>query len=82
MGITSTSEIWQRALNTIFGDMEGVECVMDDILVWGRTIEDKLMAALHRARAENFKLNKTKCKIGLQEVDYIGHIITNDGLKA
>jgi hypothetical protein len=85
MGIASAPEIWQRAMNSIFGDLEGVECVMDDILVWGRTIEeheDRLMAVLDRARAENLKLNKAKCKIGLQEVDYIGHIITNEGLKA
>jgi hypothetical protein len=85
MAIASSSEIWQRAMNSIFGDLEGVECVMDDILVWGRTIEeheDRLMAVLDRARAENLKLNKAKCKIGLQEVDYIGHIITNEGLKA
>ena len=79
------TEIRQRAMNTLFSDMNGVVCVMDDILVWGCAIEDhedRLMAAFDRARAENLKLNKTKCKIGLQEVDYICHIITNEGLKA
>jgi len=51
-------------MNTIFGDMEGVECVIGDILIWGHTIEeheDRLMAVLDRA-----KLDYNKCKIGLQ----------------
>ena len=39
MGIASAPEMWQRAMNTIFGDIEGVECVIDDILLLGRTIE-------------------------------------------
>ena len=85
MGIASAPEIWQRAMNTVFGDMVGVECVMDDILVWGATKEEhdeRLINVLDRARAENLTLNRSKCRITLREVDYIGHIISEQGLKA
>ena len=34
-GISSASEIWQRVMITEFGSLEGVEVVVDDILVCG-----------------------------------------------
>ena len=85
MGIASAPEIWQRAMNTVFGDMVGVECVMDDILVSGATNEEhdeRLINVLNRARAENLTLNRSKCRITLREVDYSGYIISEQGLKA
>ena len=36
---------------------------------------------LEIARAKNFKLNKEKCKVGLEEIKNLGHIFTKDGLK-
>ena len=36
---------------------------------------------LEMARAKNFKLNKEKCKVGLEEIKYLGHIFSKDGLK-
>ena len=35
MGISSSPEIFQKAMMDMFEGLEGVECVMDDILVWG-----------------------------------------------
>ena len=39
-GLCSSGEIWQRAMNDAFGDLEGVEIITDDILVWGETQEE------------------------------------------
>ena len=33
-------------------------------------------------REQKIEIGQNKCKIGLQQVNYIGHIITNEGLKA
>lgn len=57
---------------------------MDDILVWGENKEQhnkRLKTLLDRVRSINLKLNKDKSKIGLTEIQYIGHILTADGLK-
>eukprot|EP00057_Strongylocentrotus_purpuratus_P020155 XP_011674629.1 PREDICTED: uncharacterized protein LOC105443305 [Strongylocentrotus purpuratus] len=35
-GISSASEVWQRAMTDEFGQLDGVEIVADDILVWGK----------------------------------------------
>ena len=37
---------------------------------------------LHRCRGANLSLNKDKCVIKTQELKYLGHIISPDGVKA
>lgn len=84
MGISSAPEIFQRVMTDLFGDLEGVEIVMDDMLVHGKTLEEhnnRLEAVLKRARENDLKLNPKKSKIAQSEVKYIGHIITGEGLK-
>ncbi|KAK3093011.1 hypothetical protein FSP39_010012 [Pinctada imbricata] len=83
-GISSAPEVFQKRISEIFDDIEGCEAIMDDVLIWGETIEQhnkRLRIVLERVRAANLKLNKQKCKISLTEVKYMGHIIGSDGLK-
>lgn len=84
MGISSAPEIFQRAMHEMFSGIEGVEIVMDDILVHGGTLEEhnrRLEEVLQRARRLNLKLNPKKTKISQREVDFVGHTLTEDGLK-
>lgn len=37
---------------------------------------------LNRAREVNLRLNPLKCRFQLNEVSYVGHVFTSDGLKA
>ena len=36
---------------------------------------------LNQAREVNLKLNRKKCKVRKDEVPYVGHLLTKDGLK-
>ena len=84
MGITSAPEIYQRAMTEMFQDCEGVEIVMDDILVHGpnrKVHDERLMNVLQRCRKNNLKLNPRKTKLRKDEVTYIGHKLTKDGVK-
>lgn len=57
---------------------------MHDILVWGVDKEQhdkRLRQLLDRTRSINLKLNKDKCKIGMTEIQYIGHTLSAEGLK-
>jgi len=84
MGAKCSSEVFQRAMMSAFEGIEGVEVVVDDILVHGSTIaihDQRLRQVLNRCREINLKLNDSKCQIGKTAVHYVGHTITRDGLK-
>ncbi|XP_039870493.1 uncharacterized protein LOC120723214 [Simochromis diagramma] len=83
-GINSAPEVFHRTVRQLFEGIDGVETYIDDLLIWGETKvqhDDRLRQVLERARAKNFKLNKDKCKVGLEEIKYLGHIFSADGLK-
>lgn len=42
---------------------------------------DRLRKLLEKLGRINLKLNKDKCKIGLSEISYMGHVLSKDGLK-
>ena len=71
-------------MKEMFEDIDSVEIVVDDILVWGMNEaehDSRLIKVLDRARLQNLKLNKSKCQFKKQEITYLGHILTKDGLK-
>ena len=83
-GLSSSQDILQRLMSDMFQDLDGVEVVVDDLLIWGETIQQhdrRLKQVLDRARQRNLKLNKSKCQLKLDEISYIGHILSRDGLK-
>ena len=69
----------------MFDDMEWVETYIDDILVFGRSQaehDERLKQVLERCRAQNFRLNRKKCKFSQSSVEFLGHVISGEGLKA
>lgn len=68
----------------MFSDLKGVECIVDDILVWGEAIDEhdsRVQQMLQRCREMNFKLKKSKVEFRVPEARYVGHLITNSGIK-
>ena len=83
-GISSAPEVFQRCIARHLEGLEGVVNVIDDILVWGESIEQhdrRLRQLLERLRSINLKLNRSKCKIRMTEISYIGHVLSEQGLK-
>lgn len=84
MGVNSAPEVFHRTVKQLFKGIEGVETYIDDILIWGETKEQhdhRLRQVLERARVKIFRLNKEKCNVGLEEIKYLSHILSKDGLK-
>ena len=82
-GLNSNAEVFQRTMEQLFS---GYPCsiIVDDILVSGSTIQEhdeNLQKVLKRCKEVNLKLNKQKCKVRVQEVSYVGHILTKNGVK-
>ena len=67
--------------------LEGIDhpyAIMDDILVAGRDIshhDSVLEKVLYRAKSYNLKLNFDKVRVRKQQVPYVSHIISAEGLK-
>lgn len=89
-GIAPAPEIFQMKLQETIQDLEGVECIADDILIFG--IGDSLEEALSnhnlclekllcRLEKHNVKLNREKLKLCQTSVKFYGHILTDKGLQ-
>ena len=84
-GISSAPEHFQRRMNDILAEMEGVLCHMDDVLIFGSTAAEhdaRLNEVLRRVEAAGATLNKEKCSFGLDRLKFLGHIIDKNGISA
>ena len=82
--IKSAPELYQRAMDEMLEDIDHAYAIMDDILIAGRDIahhDSVLEAVLNRATTYNLKLNFKKVRVRKQQVQYVGHIISAEGLK-
>ena len=70
--------------------LKGDEVIADDFVVvgygdtpaeWQEDHNKNVVAFLDRCRERNLKLNKNKARLRQQEVPFIGHILTQEGLK-
>lgn len=83
-GINSASEVYQRIICDMVQDLEGVESIIDDIIIFGKDTEEhdkRLRALLQRCREYNLKLSKDKCIFRTNQIRYVGHLLTDKGVK-
>jgi hypothetical protein len=83
-GISASSDLFQHKLEEIFDGLTGMPSIVDDILIYVETREEhdaNLRNILERAKNKGMKFNPDKCIIAVQEVPFVGHLITSNGLK-
>ena len=89
-GISVAPEEFQRRLSDFLLGLNGVKTVADDIIVFGvRDSKDEAMkdhdrnfkSLLERCLQRNIKLNEEKMKFKVPELKYVGHVISEEGLK-
>lgn len=83
-GIKSASEVYQRNISEMVQDLDGCEAIIDDILVWGRDMEEhdgRLKLVMDRIRDNNMKLSPQKCEFRKSQITYVGHVLTDKGLQ-
>ena len=65
--------------------LEGVQCVADDVIVYGRDHDDhnrNLRNLLSRCEEHGVKLNPNKYQFNVPEIKFLGHVVSASGLKA
>ena len=83
--ITSAPEHFHRWMSAILRDLEGVVCLIDDILVYSKTQQehdDRLHAVLKRLEEAGLTLNKEKCEFSQRQVKFLGQILSEDGIQS
>ena len=84
-GLHSASEVFQGTISNILCGIENAENCQDDIIVWGKDVHsynETLKNAFENIRSHGLKLNKSKCQIAVNELVFLGHVISRDGIKA
>ena len=82
-GISSCPAIWQRAIDQVLQGIPGVQCILDDMIVSGKTDEEHLEnldRVLKRLQDAGLKANKEKCEFFRDRVQFCGHEIDKEGL--
>ena len=84
-GLTGAPATFQRLMDEVLAAHKWHECMvyLDDILVFGRTLEEhnqRLAKILARLREANLSLSLEKCRFGEREVEFLGHVVSADGI--
>ena len=89
-GLKNAPAVFQRLMEQVLRRLnpedgpDFVSVYIDDVLVFSPSFEEhvdhvsQVLNALHNA---NLKLKPTKCHFFRQEVEYLGHLLTTEGLK-
>ncbi len=80
MDISAAPEIFQQAMQELFGDIEGCEIIFDDLLLHALNllIHNRILRqVLQRAHENNVIFKRSKLELCLPEVDYIGHVLSD-----
>ena len=85
MGVSCAPDVFQAKINELLGDIEGICAYIDDLLLlskgsWEDHLE-RLEEVLSRLKDKGLKVNPLKSFFGINEIDYLGYIISREGIK-
>ena len=83
-GFRNASQTFQRYTNSALGDLDFVFVYLDDILIASSSEEEHkqhLDLVLSRLNEHELQVNVEKCKFGVAELVFLGHLITSNGFK-
>ena len=84
-GITSAREYFQKKMSAMLEGLQGVLCLIDDILIFGKDEaqhDERLFAALERIQKAGVTLNAGKCEFWCDKLKFLGHVISKHGISS
>ena len=85
MGIAGSPDIFQEKMSELMEPLEFVRAYLDDLLCISKlSLEDhqeKLEVVLERLRDAGLKVNAAKSTFCALEIEYLGFVLTRDGMK-
>lgn len=85
-GLKNAPAIFQRTMDDVLKEYIGKICYVyiDDIIIFGKTTEEhfkNLQTILETLRNANFKIQPDKSEFFKEEVEFLGFIVSKNGLK-
>lgn len=85
-GLKTAPNTFQRLMDQVLSGLQGIELFvyMDDIIIYANSIEEhtrKLKSLLGRLKTAGLALQPDKCYFLRREICYLGHVISEDGVK-
>ena len=84
-GLSGAPGSFCRLMSIVLRDLLWVVCLcyLDDIIIYGRTPEElleRLQMVLDKLRDAGLKLKPSKCVLFKTEIQYLGHLVSADGV--
>ena len=85
-GLKNAPATFQRMMDTALRGLLNKYCFvyLDDIIIFGSTIQqhnENLAIVLQRLKELGLKIQPDKCEFLKPELEYLGHVITHEGIK-
>lgn len=85
-GLKSAGASFQKLMNTVLTGIQGIKAFvyLDDIVIYSHDLKThmlKIEEVFLRLRKYNLKLSPSKCDLLRKEISYLGHKITDKGIK-
>jgi hypothetical protein len=84
--LSTAPATFQRLMHIVFKQETWEKCLiyLDDVLIFGRSADEhleRIKAILQRVREAGLKLSPKKCFFMQEQVEYLGHIVSAQGVK-
>ena len=84
-GLCNAPATFQRLMDTVLAGLQWTNCLvyLDDVIVLGRTFKEhlsNLKEVFDKFREARLKLKASKCALCQEKVEFLGHIVSADGV--
>ena len=84
-GLCNAPATFQRLMDIVLSGLNFEICLvyLDDVIIFGDTLQQHLQRlgkVFERLRTANLKLKPSKCRLLRRAVNFLGHVVTQDGV--
>lgn len=86
MGLKNSPSTFQRVMDNVLKDLQNTVCLvyLDDIIVFSTSLQEHMInleKVFSKLRESNFKIQMDKSEFLKLETEFLGHVISKDGVK-
>ena len=83
-GLKNAAQTFQRLMDRVVQDLEGVFVYLDDVLIASKSTQEHqthLTALLQVLKRHSLVVHLEKCLFGLSQIEFLGHVVSGEGVQ-